>query len=132
MTAHRIIAFVLVLAIVMSVFAFGAPVAMAASKKVKAPTRLKAKQVSETTISLTWKKVAKATKYQVYRKFEDGRYRKIATVKSAKYKDKKIEVGTTYSYKIRAYRTIKKKKYYSKYSAAVKLTAFKHVKEGSE
>lgn len=69
--------------------------------------------------------------YEIYRK--DGlskKYKKIKTIKVKgdrgywfRYVDKKVTKGKTYSYKVRAYKIIKGKKLYSKYSYPKKITA---------
>ncbi len=57
-------------------------------------------------VKITWKPVSKCSGYKVYRKTEDGAYKRIATVKGAKksyYTDKKAKSGTKYTYKVVAY-----------------------------
>ena len=43
-------------------------------------------------------------------------WKKIASVNSTSYTDKKLEKGTLYKYKIRAYKNVNGKKQYSEYS----------------
>lgn len=73
----------------------------------------KAKNVKKKSVKLTWKKVSKATGYEVYRKSsKKGSYKKIATIKkgtTVKYTNKKLKKHKKYTYKIRAYRTVNKK-----------------------
>ena len=57
-------------------------------------------------VKVTWKPVSKCTGYYVYRKTENGSYKKIATVKGATksyYTDTSAKSGTSYTYKIVAY-----------------------------
>ena len=57
-------------------------------------------------VKITWKPVSKCTGYKVYRKTENGSYKRIATVKGSKkssYTDKKAKSGTKYIYKVVAY-----------------------------
>ncbi|RRF96743.1 MAG: hypothetical protein DUD27_03805 [Lachnospiraceae bacterium] len=69
------------------------------------------------SVTLTWTKVTGATNYCVYRATsEKGKYKKIATVKSAKYVNKKLRSGKKYFYKVRGYRKVSRKNIYSKYS----------------
>lgn len=60
-------------------------------------------KVSKNKVSLSWKKVSNVAKYEVYRSTsKNGKYTKVATVKSNKYTDKKVKKGKTYYYKVRA------------------------------
>lgn len=66
--------------------------------------------------------------FQIYRKdcdVSDSKYKKIATIASDQfyYKDKSVLSGKSYLYKIRSYKIINKKKVYSTWSSAEKLTA---------
>ena len=57
-------------------------------------------------VKITWDTVSKCTGYKVYRKTENGSYKRIATVKGATksyYTDKKAKSGTKYIYKVVAY-----------------------------
>lgn len=61
---------------------------------------------NENGVKITWKPVSKCTGYKVYRKTENGSYKRIATVKGATksyYTDKKAKSGTKYIYKVVAY-----------------------------
>lgn len=69
--------------------------------------------------------------YEIYKAYDiDEPFKKIATVKKANYKknakgcieytDKKVSFGETYYYKVRGYKKINGKKYYSKYSGVCK------------
>ena len=86
-----------------------------------APESAKAKSASK-KVTITWKKVTKATGYEVYRATSrNGKYKKIATIKknsTVKYTDSKgLKKGKTYYYKVRAYKKSGSKTYYSAYSA---------------
>ena len=57
-------------------------------------------------VKITWSPVSKCTGYKVYRKTENGSYKRIATVKGSTksyYTDKKAKSGTKYIYKVVAY-----------------------------
>lgn len=73
-------------------------------------TSLKVKNVKKKKAALSWKKVSKATGYEVYRKAsKKGSYKKVATIKkgtTVKYTNKKLKKNKKYSYKVRAYRTV--------------------------
>lgn len=61
---------------------------------------------TENGVKITWEPVSKCSGYRVYRKTENGSYKKIATVKGATkfyYTDKTAKSGTKYYYKVVAY-----------------------------
>lgn len=70
--------------------------------------------------TISWKKVAGASGYKIYRSTKKGSgYKCVKTVTKAstsKYVNKKLKGGKRYYYKIRAYRTVNGKKVYSSYS----------------
>ena len=75
----------------------------------------------KTSIKNTWKKVKGAKGYEVYRATKaKGKYKKIKTIKSGKtvsWTNKKLTKNKKYYYKVRAYKIVKGKKKYSKFSA---------------
>ena len=73
----------------------------------------------KTSITMTFNKQSGVTGYEIYKKNNKGKYKKIATTTSAQYADLNLKTGTTYSYKVRAYvyNTVTKKKAYSDYVA---------------
>ena len=77
-----------------------------------------------TTIRVTWNKVSGANGYRVYRSAsKNGKYTAIgSTAKNSAvtFLDKKAATGTTYYYKVRAYRNVNDKKVYGSSSTAVK------------
>lgn len=72
---------------------------------------------------LSWNKVTGASGYEVLRSTsKNGTYKSVKTITSGStvsYTDKSLATGTTYYYKVRAYRTVDKKKVYSSYSSVV-------------
>ena len=61
---------------------------------------------TENGVKVTWKPVSKCSGYRVYRKTENGSYKRIATVKGSTksyYIDKTAKSGTKYIYKVVAY-----------------------------
>ncbi len=75
-------------------------------KKLKAPTGLKL-STGKKKVTVSFYKVTGASKYQIYRsEKKKGGYKRIATVKSSKYVDKKAKKGKTYYYKVRAVRSV--------------------------
>ncbi|MCD7740704.1 MAG: fibronectin type III domain-containing protein [Ruminococcus sp.] len=81
---------------------------------------------SKTAIKLTWKKVTGASGYQVQR--YNSSTKKWVTVKTIKsgstvsYKNTGLKKGTTYKYRIRAYRTVNGTKLYGAWSSTKKVT----------
>ena len=72
---------------------------------------------------LSWNKVTGSSGYEVLRATsKTGTYKSVKTITSGStvsYTDKSLATGTTYYYKVRAYRTVDKKKVYSSYSSVV-------------
>lgn len=91
--------------------------AMAASKAPSKPKSLSS-SVTSSTVTLKWGKVKKASGYTVYKyDTKKKKYSKIGTAKKNTYTVKKLKSATSYVYAVKSYRTVKKKKYYSGYSA---------------
>ena len=71
--------------------------------------------------------MSNATGYQIYRlNSKTGKYEKIATLKGASgvtYKDTKLKKGTTYTYKVRAYKNYEGTNYFGSFSSAMSLKA---------
>ena len=87
------------------------------------PTGVKTAKGGSKKIKVSWKKVSGASGYVVYRSTKKTTgYKAVKTIKSAKtvkYTTGKLKKGTTYYFKVRAYRTVKGKKVYGSYSAIV-------------
>ena len=86
---------------------------------------LRVKNKKKSTASLSWKKVAGAKKYQIYRATrKKGKYSKIATTKKLTYEDTSLSKNKTYYYKVRAYYVKAGKNIYGSYSnvKSVKIT----------
>ena len=49
---------------------------------------------------------------------KSGSYKKVADIKSASYTKKSLKKGTTYYFKVRAYKTVSGKNVYSSYCSA--------------
>lgn len=94
--------------------------AVCASAKTRAPGTVKILSVKNknTKVAVTWKKAAGAAGYEVYRRKEDGGYKKVKTTRAVSYTDTAVEAGSTYSYRVRAYRKAEEKKIYGRKSAA--------------
>lgn len=101
--------------------------AVSAKPSLAKPKSVAATAKGSKTVNISWKKVSGASGYEVYRAdSKKGTYKKVATTKkgsTVSYKNKKLKKGTTYYYKVRAYRTVGKKKVYSSYSSVVSAKA---------
>ncbi len=115
--------------IVASILATAAPVSPshASGKTNTFRTKAKVKKLRKTKVNsrsvrLKWRKVKGATGYQVYRSTSrKGHFRKIATTRKNHLTNKKLKPGKTYFYKVRAFRTVKKKKKLGRFSAVLKV-----------
>ena len=83
--------------------------------QLRKPVLKSVKNSGSTDVKLTWKKTTGATGYEIYRTSGNS-WKKIASVNSTSYTDRKLEKGTLYKYKIRAYKNVNGKKQYSEYS----------------
>ena len=85
--------------------------------KLSTPTSVKAKKYKKGIAKITWKKVAGADGYSVYRyNKRTNKYTLIANTKNLSYINKKLTKGKGYYYKVRAYKVVDGKKVYSGYS----------------
>ncbi len=101
-------------------------VSITASTAPKATSITKISSSKPKQVALKWKKVSKATSYQVYRSTsKKGKYKKIATTGKTSYTDKKATKGKTYYYKIRVCKKVGSKTYNSKYSSIKSIAARK-------
>jgi hypothetical protein len=73
------------------------------------------------SVTLKWSKAAGASGYEIYRyNSKTKKYDKVKTIKDAStltWKNTKLTKGTTYKYKVRAYRTYNGTTYYGTCSA---------------
>lgn len=84
--------------------------------EIAAPELTRAYQKSSSTVYLEWEPVIGATKYQVYRKIDNGSFARIANSTGTSYEVSDLVVGSTYTFKIRAIKTLGSKTVYSPYS----------------
>lgn len=79
---------------------------------------------SKKAATISWNKVSSVQGYQLYRSTsKSGRYQCIKTLssKSSSYKNSGLKSKKTYYYKIRAYKKVNGKTFYSKFSAIKKI-----------
>ena len=71
----------------------------------EAPATVKVKPAAYNTIKISWSKVKSAAGYKIYRKAENGKYKKIGTTnaKTLTFADEKATLGVNYTYCVRAY-----------------------------
>ena len=99
-------------------------VSIKAGTSTKAPGISSLKSTKSKQVTVKWKKIKGAGKYQVYRSTsKKGKYKKIATTSKTTYTDKKATGGKTYYYKVRTSKKVGTKTYYSKYSSVKSIAA---------
>lgn len=87
---------------------------------MQAPTGEFAVPKDYNRVELSWKKSANATGYDIYRyKKSTRKYHKVATVTKTTFEDSGLKINTRYKYKIRAFRTLQDKTFYSNYSPVI-------------
>jgi hypothetical protein len=78
-----------------------------AKKVLKTVAISTVKSTSAKKVTVSWKKVADATGYQVYCKVgKNGKYKLLGTTTKLTYTQTKTKAGTVYYYKVRAYRKV--------------------------
>lgn len=96
---------------------------ISASTKTPAPKRFRAAATTKTKIKLSWKKVAGASGYQIFRYDAATKtYKRIKTITNpdtTTYTNKNLTSATGYSYQIRAYRLVGDTKYFSNTTTAI-------------
>ena len=96
---------------------------ISAASKVAKVKKVSVTDVAADEITLKWKKVSGVTGYRVYRySTKKDKYVYVGKTKKTTYTDDSLTAGKTYKYKIRAYKTKKKKNTYGSYSDVVKGT----------
>ena len=94
-----------------------------ASSKLSSPKMASLTLSSQHKITIKWDKMKGVTGYRIYRKTgKSGTYKTIKKIKGANtvsFTDSAILPNNTYYYKMRAYKTVSKKEYYSPYSNVI-------------
>ncbi len=93
---------------------------VSATPKVSKPTNLKAASASATSINISWSAVAGATGYQVWRSTSaTGSFTALGSYTTTSKLSTGLTTGTTYYYKVRAYKEVSGKKLFGDYSTVV-------------
>lgn len=98
MLKKKVVSFLLVLSLILMSFVGFSNEANATVK----PNLKRVSLVAPTTVSLSWKKVSEAVRYEVYCSEDGGRFEKIKKTKKTYCSLKGLDLGTEYSYKVRA------------------------------
>ena len=97
--------------------------AVSAVPKPTAPVNVKTTVVSATKVNVSWNAVTGATGYEVFRSTsENGTYSKCGAVTTTNRDCPGLTTGTTYYFKVRAYKEVNGTKIYSGYSSIVSVT----------
>lgn len=95
-----------------------------AATKFSTKTKVKSVKVvskNYNSVKIKWEKISGAKGYQIYRATsKNGKYRKIATTKRNYIINSKLTTGKYYYYKVRAYKKVKGKTRYTKFSSKLK------------
>ena len=94
-------------------------------KIVPEASKIKKITTKKKKANITWKEIKEASGYEIYiSNKKNGKYSKIKKIskrETTKYTKAKLKKGKTYYFKIRTYKKIGNKKYYSKYSKVYKI-----------
>ncbi|MGI6722359.1 MAG: NlpC/P60 family protein [Anaerovoracaceae bacterium] len=74
-------------------------------KTALAKTKVTGYAAGTRVLKISWKKVAGAQKYELYRKSGSGAYKKIKTTSGKSYSNRNLAPGKTYKYYVKAVRT---------------------------
>ena len=108
---------------------YGEYTRLAAKTRIPNVTGLTSKSISSSTITLSWNKNNKATGY-IIEQYKGGKWSGIATTKNnttLSFTVKGLETDTTYTFRVKAYRTVNGKTEYSEYRRIQKTTAMDNV-----
>lgn len=82
------------------------------SPNITKPSTFKISTRNTTSLKLSWNKVANVSGYQLQRKVGDT-YKTVVNTTATSYTVKDLASATNYSFRVRAYKTVDGKKYYS-------------------
>lgn len=83
---------------------------------IKAPAQvknLKVTTVTQTSVKISWSKIAQNRNTKGYAIYRNGKLIKRVSYKTNVFKDTKLKAGTKYKYTVRAYNTYKQKQFYN-------------------
>lgn len=83
---------------------------------VPKPSQIKASKIARKSVKLSWSKASGANGYQLQRKTGSG-WKTIANTSSSAFNVKKLKSKTKYRFRVRAYKVVNGKKYYSAWSS---------------
>lgn len=109
-TTKKLVTFLLML-----LLTFATNPTVEAKTKIKAVSGFEQTNSTTTSVTLEWEKVSNVTGYQIQLKSDDT-YDTVKTIKrpgKTIYVQKKLKSGTTYTFRIRAYKKSQGKKQYS-------------------
>lgn len=86
------------------------------------PASVKATAASYNSVRVTWRAVAGASRYELYRSSSGGSYKLVTATTALAYTNVSLSTGTTYNYMVRAYRLVGGRKVYSSYSTVSSAT----------
>ena len=89
--------------------------------KPKKPAISKVKKASKTSVKITYKKDKAVTNYEIWMRTNKGKFKKLKDIKKTSFVKKKLARKKTYSFKIRTYKKVAKKKHYSAFSKVKKV-----------
>jgi len=83
---------------------------------------VKAKEQSKSTITIKWdKNGGKVTGYKIYSyNYKKEKWEYVGKTSNTSYKVKKLKEGTTYKYRVRAYKSVGGSQYFGLYSSSIK------------
>lgn len=83
---------------------------------VPKPSQIKASKIARKSVKLSWSKASGANGYQLQRKTGSG-WKTIANTSASAFNVKKLKSKTKYRFRVRAYKVVNGKKYYSAWSS---------------
>lgn len=91
------------------------------SPNISKPSALKVASRKTTSIKLSWKKASGVNGYEVQKK-TGGKWKSVANTTSNSYTISKLKAGIGYDVRVRSYKTISGKKYYSSFATLKAVT----------
>lgn len=105
---------------------FGAYSSLVSIALLAAPSVNSVYQTASNRVDMDWASVNGATGYEVYRKTDNGSYKKIKSVTENSANNSALAIGTKYTYKVRAYRMDGNIKNYSGFSNEISITPIRY------